>query len=396
MSKLNTLTKHLPLPLGNIEFEDPTLKLEKLFSTSSPYESFKNKKKYIRDLISVLESNQEYLAKFQEDETGKPASEGKNEIRSTVDFLTNLKLHLIQDAPRDLLVLAHFTDPIMTSCIAIAYSVLTRSKALIHPSTKAARTMMKLYSLLPKNDQWEMVFCDQDSVDEFLIKDPRFFRIYVDAYEDIFNKIKDKSAGQEIVGQKYNDQVLVVDSKSDLEKIISAFMDQFFLFATRYGVRLNKILVEDLIYNDTVELLKTRLYERLSNVDQEDVVESFSRKLPSYKVERIKELILEALAAGAEVEFGSVTEQVDSPMLLTNLNSTMEIFSANYWEPVILLVPFKKGDFPSVVRSLDSETLYIGNQYSVSWMKEKYYEANTSTIIGINNSPEYIWEILMN
>jgi acyl-CoA reductase-like NAD-dependent aldehyde dehydrogenase len=395
VAKIDNFKKYLQKPLEAASFEDPAIKLDKLFMSPAKYQTIPERKKYIKDLCSVLKSNSKTLAKILNEETGKPIAETLDEINYCIEFINNLQLHLVPDDSRALLVLSHFTEPIMTSCLCIAYSVLTHAKVMIRPSTKASSVMSKLYSILPQSEQWEMVFCDQESVDSKLIKDERFSRIYVDAYSGIFAKIKDKSIGQEIIGHVYRDQVLVIDTNSDLERFAEAFINQFFLFATRHGVRLHKIIVEDLIFNPFIEIIKNKIEVKLLSMTREDIHTSFSRNIPQYKVDKIKKFILDAVAEGAEVFFGSVTEYIDSPVLLSKIHPTMAIFSLSYWEPVIQLVPFRKGDFPSIVRSLGDDTLYIGNEYTTNWMKEKYYEAKTSNILGINNSPEHLWDTLL-
>lgn len=395
MSNIDTLKKHLLMAQSGALFEDPREKANQLFSTASTYESSTQKQTYIENLYITLRSNASILARIQNQETSKPTVEIMDEIVQTIDFLKCLS---IEDSPKEIsniLVISHFTSPIMTSIVAIAYSIVTSSKVLIRPSTKASKTLSKLYSILPKNDHWDMVFCEQEAVDAYLIKDQRFSKIYIDTYENIFKKIEEKSSGLQVVGHIYSDEVLVIDSNSDLEKVIAAYINQFFLFNIRYGIRLNKILVEESEFTRVDELLRGQLTEQLNLKFDQELEESFSRNTPKYKLEKIKAYLLDAIAEGAEISFGSITDKIDSPTLLTKVKTTMNIFSLSYWEPIIQLIPIRKNDFPSVVRSLDPNTIYVGTTHSIEWMKEKYKDAKTSTILGINTTPLEIWDTLL-
>lgn len=141
--------------------------------------------------------------------------------------------------------------------------------------------------------------------------------------------------------------IFIVLADADLERAADSALFSAWIHKGQICMCLDKVFVHEEVYDDFVEVLKSKADEMLRNSDYHIP----QRDLTS--TTKINSLITDAIEKGAEVVIGSHTNDIDvkdgelpniSPVVLANLNSDMDIDTIETFGPVFSLYKYPNDD----------------------------------------------------
>lgn len=137
---------------------------------------------------------------------------------------------------------------------------------------------------------------------------------------------------------------LIVLEDADMERATSSASFGAFMHQGQICMSVEKVLVHESIYHDFLAGLKARTAKlKMGNTgDKSNVIGPL---INDRQVSRVAGQIEDAVAKGAKVEIGGgVQGRFVEPTILTNVNTSMDVWRDETFGPVVVVVPFSRDD----------------------------------------------------
>ncbi|MGB3243889.1 MAG: aldehyde dehydrogenase family protein [Sulfitobacter sp.] len=135
------------------------------------------------------------------------------------------------------------------------------------------------------------------------------------------------------------DSLIVLDD-AEMERATQAANFGAFMHQGQICMSVEKILVHESIYHEFLQKLVARA-AKLKMGDTADKDNVIGPLINDRQVQRVKAQIEDAVAKGAKVELGGkVSGRFVQPTILTNVNTTMDVWRDETFGPVVVVVPF--------------------------------------------------------
>jgi len=137
---------------------------------------------------------------------------------------------------------------------------------------------------------------------------------------------------------------LIVLEDADMERATSSASFGAFMHQGQICMSVEKVLVHESIYHDFLSDLKART-AKLKMGDTGDKSNVIGPLINDRQVTRVAAQIEDAVAKGAKVEIGGgVQGRFVQPTILTNVNTSMDVWQDETFGPVVVVVPFSTDD----------------------------------------------------
>lgn len=342
----------------------------------------------LRRLREVLKSRREELQAALRADLGKPEAEAELtdvlpvllEIRSAVNNLrdwmapTKVKAPVsligtvseIRYEPRGVaLIIAPWNYPVTLSLGPLVSAVAAGCCAVIKPSEytpRASRFVKELVSDV--FDEREVTVVEGDArIAQALLALP-FDHIFFTGSPKV-GKLVMAAAAEYLASvtlELGGKSPAIVDETADLEAAAERIVVGKYLNAGQTCIAPDHVLVHERIHNDLVIRLRNQIEYRFGPDPAHSG--SFARIVSESHTERLRDLLKEAVDAGAQVAAGGIADlaaRYVAPTLLTNVPSGARIMEEEIFGPILPVIPFPMLD--AAITSVNSRpkplVLYI-------------------------------------
>lgn len=305
----------------------------------------------------ILVKNVQEFARFLSHEVGKPMDQTKQEIARAIEVLDTEVPNRLEDSKEKILVIGSLEAPILQLSHILVELLPAYKKIVYKPSTKVGFTLSQIYKKLSEsNDVTSRLLIapmPKSLLDELLLK--------LDWDKIIaYNELKIENV--EIESRAQKDKAILIDDSSDLEVSVANIIENVLNFEKFNTSRIQHIFVKREVLNEFIEKLKSKLDlgVKVGQADQLDV--NFVDTFKAYQRANLKEQILELLSYGADIVYGSVENNITSPVVILCHSELAEYYRESVWAPIIFILPFDS------IEALSEELTFFDKFEVVSYM----------------------------
>ncbi len=137
---------------------------------------------------------------------------------------------------------------------------------------------------------------------------------------------------------------LIVLEDADMERATSSANFGAFMHQGQICMSVEKVLVHESVYHEFLSGLKARA-ANLKMGDTGDKNNVIGPLINDRQVERVQSQIEDAISKGAKVELGGkISGRFVQPTILSNVNTSMNVWREETFGPVVVVVPFSTDD----------------------------------------------------
>lgn len=367
---LSVINKYNQNIIATIPFADPS---EVLFAISNSVEVFQTwsrvsameRRDYLLRLREGLLAEKEKFINLIVSEAGKPLDYARAEIErsaTVLQFAADEAIRLTgETVPMDfgvgkgktaftkrfpigpVLAISPFNFPLNLALHKIAPALAAGNTVLLKPSPYTPLTALALASLskrigLPPG-VLNVVVCKNEEA-ELMLRDERIKMLSFTGSADVGWKLKEKVGKKKVVLELGGNASVIVDRTSNLDEAAKAISIGAFLYAGQICISVQRIFVDNEVFDVFVEKLKAAMSE-LQTGDPASEGVTVGPVIDRVHLERITNQIESAKQKGAQVLVGgNILDQernLMEPTLITNTTEEMEIVSEEIFGPVAII-----------------------------------------------------------
>lgn len=241
------------------------------------------------------------------------------------------------------LAISPFNFPLNLALHKVGPALASGNTVILKPSPYTPLTALALASLskrigLPPG-VLNVVVCKNEEA-ELMLKDERIKMLSFTGSADVGWMLKEKAGKKKVILELGGNASVIVDRTSNLEEAAKAIATGAFLYAGQVCISVQRIFVDNEVFDDFVEKLKAATGQlQTGNPSTEGV--TVGPIIDRVHLERITGWIEKAKQKGAQVLMGGeILDQernVLAPTLITNTNEEMEIVAEEIFGPVAII-----------------------------------------------------------
>ncbi len=255
------------------------------------------------------------------------------------------------------LAISPFNFPLNLALHKIAAALAAGCSVILKPSPYTPLTALAFASIckrvgLPAG-VLNVVICKNEEA-ELMLKDERIKMLSFTGSAEIGWKLKEKAGKKKVTLELGGNAAVIVDHTANIEEAVKTIARGAYLYAGQICISIQRIYVDQLIFDDFVEKLKVATAElKTGNPSVEGI--TAGPIIDPHHLARISLWVNEAKLQGAHVIFGGeVLDQqknLYAPTLLTNTKSDMKVVSEEIFGPVAIIEKVKY--FDEVIRDIN-------------------------------------------
>jgi acyl-CoA reductase-like NAD-dependent aldehyde dehydrogenase len=256
-----------------------------------------------------------------------------------------------------ILAISPFNFPLNLAMHKIAPALAAGCSVILKPSPYAPLTALAFASLCKKAGLpagvLNVVICQNDEV-QLMLKDDRIKMLSFTGSAEVGWMLKEKAAKKKVTLELGGNAAVIVDRSANLEEAAKAIALGAYNYAGQVCISVQRIYVDESIFAEFCELLKTKTAElKIGSPTDEGV--HVGPLIDRIHLERIDQWVKEAQSQGATVLFGggvlNLEHNIYAPTLLTNTKQEMKVVSEEVFGPVAIIE--KVQYFDEVIREIN-------------------------------------------
>ncbi len=367
---LSVTNKYEQNIIATIPYADPS---EVQFAISNSAQAFQSwsrlsameRREFLLKIRDGLQHEKEKFINLIVSEAGKPLDYARAEIErslSVLQFSADEAIRLTgETVPMDyglgkgktaftkrfpigpVLAISPFNFPLNLALHKVGPALAAGNTVLLKPSPYTPLTALALASLckrvgLPPG-VLNVVVCRNEEA-ELMLKDERIKMLSFTGSAEVGWMLKEKAGKKKVVLELGGNASVIVDRTSNLDDAAKAIAMGAFLYAGQVCISIQRIFVDNEVFDAFVEKLKLTISElQTGNPGTEGV--SVGPIIDRTHLERITSWINEAREKGAQILIGGdVLDQdknVLAPTLITNTTEDMKIVAEEVFGPVAVI-----------------------------------------------------------
>jgi glyceraldehyde-3-phosphate dehydrogenase (NADP+) len=255
------------------------------------------------------------------------------------------------------LAISPFNFPLNLALHKIAPALAVGCSVILKPSPYTPLTALAFASICKRvglpGGVLNVVVCKNEEA-EIMLQDERLKMLSFTGSADIGWKLKEKAGKKKVTLELGGNAAVIVDRTSNLDEAVKAITYGAYLYAGQVCISVQRIYVDQLIFDDFIERMKAAVAEiRTGNPNMEGIIAG--PLIDSHHLARINHWVNEARIQGAQVLFGGeiidFQKNLYAPTLITNTKSDMKVVSEEVFGPVAIIE--KVQYFDEVIREIN-------------------------------------------
>jgi glyceraldehyde-3-phosphate dehydrogenase (NADP+) len=241
-----------------------------------------------------------------------------------------------------------FNFPLNLVAHKVAPCIATNNVMLLKPALKTPLTSYLLGEVLLEAGipagQINIITCTHEVAD-YLIEDPRIQKISFTGSPGVGWKLKSRCGTKRITLELGGNAAVIVHSDADWKKAIPPIATGSFSNAGQSCISVQRILVQDSIFNSFQEEFLLHLREKVKWGNPNDPQTLVGPMIDSTSLHKTIEWINEAVQSGARLLCGGKPEgNVLPPTVLSHVKHECKIYREEAFAPVVVLEPYSTYD----------------------------------------------------
>ena len=256
-----------------------------------------------------------------------------------------------------ILALSPFNFPLNLALHKIAPALAAGCSIILKPSPYTPLTALAFASIckrvgLPAG-VLNVVVCKNEET-EIMLKDERLKMLSFTGSAEVGWKLKEKAGKKKVILELGGNAAVIVDRTANIDEAVRAITNGAYLFAGQICISVQRIYVDQLIFDDFIAKMKIAAGEiKVGNPAMSGVV--VGPVIDRHHLERIQHWVNEAKLQGAQVLFGGeildINKNIYAPTLITNTKNDMKIVSEEVFAPIAIIE--KVQYFDEVIREIN-------------------------------------------
>lgn len=293
------------------------------------------------------------------------------------------------------LAMSPFNFPLSLALHKIAPALATGCSVILKPSPYTPLTALAFGSLCKKiglpPGVVNVVVCDNAEV-ELMLKDERIKMLSFTGSAQVGWMLKEKAGKKKVTLELGGNAAVIIDRSANLDEAAKAVAGGSYLFAGQICISIQRIYVDESVFEEFVEKFRTEVAALQVGNPQESGV-TVGPIIDRAHFERIHSWVTEAQSEGAELLLGGqpadAERHIYAPTLLTKTRGHMKVVTEEIFGPVAIIE--KVQYFDEVIREVNKSRygLQAGlftNQ--ISQMKYAHENLDVGALI-INGIPGF-------
>ena len=237
-----------------------------------------------------------------------------------------------------------FNFPLNLVCHKVGPALAAGNSIVIKPATDTPLSSLKLVEiLLEAGVPPEAIQCVTGSggvIGDAISSDSRVRKISFTGSRDIGEHICQKAGLKKVTMELGSNAPLIVMADADLEKVAAATATTGFANAGQVCISAQRIMVNDAIYNDFLEVLKPTV-EAITTGNPLDSETKMGPMIRDSDAERVNAWITDAVSGGANLITGGTREgTLHAPTIVADVDPAMRISCDEIFGPAVAVSRF--------------------------------------------------------
>lgn len=237
-----------------------------------------------------------------------------------------------------------FNFPLNLVCHKVGPALAAGNSIVIKPATDTPLSSLKLVEiLLEAGVPSEAIQCVTGSggvIGDAISSDSRVRKISFTGSRDIGEHICQKAGLKKVTMELGSNAPLIVMADADLEKVAAATATTGFANAGQVCISAQRIMVNDAIYNDFLEVLKPTV-EAITTGNPLDSETKMGPMIRDSDAERVNAWITDAVSGGANLITGGTREgTLHEPTIVADVDPAMRISCDEIFGPAVAVSRF--------------------------------------------------------
>jgi acyl-CoA reductase-like NAD-dependent aldehyde dehydrogenase len=251
-----------------------------------------------------------------------------------------------------------FNFPLSLALHKIAPALAVGCSVILKPSPYTPLTALAFASLCKKvglpAGVLNVVVCKNDEV-ALMLSDERIKMLSFTGSAEVGWMLKAKSEKKKVTLELGGNAAVIVDRSANIDEAVKAIATASYQYAGQVCISVQRIYVDQLIFDEFVEKFKIQVSEiKVGNPAEKGTL--VGPIIDSKHLKRIHDWVQEAQLNGAELIFGGeiadAEKNIYAPTLLTNTKSNMKVVSEEAFGPIAIIE--KVQYFDEVIREINS------------------------------------------
>ncbi len=255
------------------------------------------------------------------------------------------------------LAISPFNFPLVLSLHKIAPALAVGCSVILKPSPYTPLTTLAFASICKRvglpGGVLNVVVCKNDEA-ELMLQDERLKMLSFTGSAEIGWQLKAKAGKKKVTLELGGNAAVIVDRTSNIDEAVKTITYGAFVFSGQVCISVQRIYVDQLIFDEFVEKMKIAASEiKIGNPSEEGIL--VGPVVDKHHLERINHWVNEAKLSGAKIIFGGEVldyqKNIYAPTLMTNTKSDMKIVTEEVFGPVAIIE--KVQYFDEVIREIN-------------------------------------------
>jgi acyl-CoA reductase-like NAD-dependent aldehyde dehydrogenase len=251
-----------------------------------------------------------------------------------------------------------FNFPLSLALHKIAPALAVGCSVILKPSPYTPLTALAFASLCKKvglpAGVLNVVVCKNDEV-ALMLSDERIKMLSFTGSAEVGWMLKAKSEKKKVTLELGGNAAVIVDRSANIDEAVKAIATASYQYAGQVCISVQRIYVDQLIFDEFVEKFKIQVSE-IKVGDPAEKGTLVGPIIDSKHLKRIHDWVQEAQLNGAELIFGGeiadAEKNIYAPTLLTNTKSNMKVVAEEAFGPIAIIE--KVQYFDEVIREINS------------------------------------------
>lgn len=236
-----------------------------------------------------------------------------------------------------------FNFPLSLALHKIAPALAVGCSVILKPSPYTPLTALAFASLCKKiglpPGVLNVVICGNDEVG-LMLKDERIKMLSFTGSAEVGWMLKSKAEKKKVTLELGGNAAVIVDRSANIDEAVKAIATASYQYAGQVCISVQRIYVDQLVYDDFIEKFKNTIAEiKVGNPAEKGTL--VGPIIDTKHLQRIHEWVQEAQLNGAElITGGEIVDReknIYAPTLLTNTNGKMKVVSEEVFGPVAIV-----------------------------------------------------------